>query len=70
MKLNKKVKERWQNVIMYIGATLSQQEDATIDEGKKLSNEMYEWLMSTYSLTQKKRKPNKTGLPRQRAERL
>ena len=48
--------ELWKNVVMYVGACLEQQKDATKDEAEIISQEMYEWLTSTYNLSLKVRR--------------
>jgi hypothetical protein len=57
MMASDKVKERWQNLIMYIGASLEQQETASsMKESEALNNEMYEWIISNYTLSVKRKK--------------
>lgn len=48
----------WKNIIMYVSASLDQQEDASSEqESEDLNTEMYVWLQSNFNISRKKRKP-------------
>ena len=56
--MNKKTKERWQNLVMYISASLEQEQDAkTRQEAQEINDEMYRWINENFSITLKRRKP-------------
>jgi hypothetical protein len=53
----KETRERWQNLIMYVGANLESQSVArTRAEAEELHEELYRWLMSNFKLSRKRRK--------------
>lgn len=56
-KKESKVKERWQNIIMYISASIEQEMDASSpEESRQINDEMYNWLMGNFTLSRKKTK--------------
>lgn len=58
--MSKKVRDRWQNIIMYVMSCLESQEDAGKEEAEIINNDMYNWLMTNFKITIKKKKQNPT----------